>query len=285
MHRDIRPDECRAAAQLFVDALTALTQRVNAPPPPPELVDEEEAGYAFVAKSGIFRVATIDERIVTLACAIVRDDQWFLSGFWADPALRGQGIGGPLLREVWEEGTRRGCRARLVWASVDPTAIASYLKLGMLPGSQLLAFAGAPRVTAPRVEIAALTVADAAAIDRVVRGVPRDVDHAWWLSEPRNVARVVRQRGRALGYYYAAKGRIGPVAWLDDADGETVFTAALAEAASQAAEAKVVIPGMNHTAIRLALAAGLRYERNSHLLWTEPIGQMERYVPSGPLLF
>src|SRR4051812_22484054 len=56
VYRDIAPGEFRVAAQLFYDALTALTQRVNVAPPPPELVDEEEAGYEFVARTGIFRV-------------------------------------------------------------------------------------------------------------------------------------------------------------------------------------------------------------------------------------
>lgn len=270
---------------LFVDALTALAQRHSLAAPPAELVDEEEAGYAFVARTGIFRVAAIGERIVALACAIVRERQWFLSGFWADPSLRQQGIGGPLLREVWDEGLRRGCRVQLVWASVDPTAIASYMKLGMLPGSQLFAFAGTPRLAEVAAEMGPLSAQRAAEIDRPVRGVAREVDHAWWLSEPRNTARLVTRGGRSLGYFYAAKGRVGPVAWLAPADGATVLGAAIREAAAQAPEVKVVIPGMNHAALRVALASGLRLERASHLLWTEPVGAMDRYVPSGPLLF
>jgi len=273
------------AAQLFVDSLTALTQRHNAPPPPPELVDEEEAGYAFVARTGIFRVATLAGRIVALACAIVREDQWFLSGFWADASVRQQGIGGPLLREVWDEGVRRGCRRQFVWASIDPTAIATYLKLGMLPGSQLFAFAGDPVIDAARVQTRPLTTRDAAGIDLLVRGVPREVDHAWWLSEPRNDGRTVLRDGAPAGYYYAANGRIGPVAWLHARDGELVLAAALAEASSQARPVKIVVPGMNHSALGLVLRAGLRLERNSHLLWTEPFGRMEQYIPSGPLLF
>ena len=223
--------------------------------------------------------------MVALACAIVRDDEWFLSGFWADAGVRQQGIGGPLLREVWDEGVRRGCRRQFVWASVDPTAIATYMKLGMLPGSQLFAFAGDPTVRSARAETRALTARDAAAVDRLVRGVPREVDHAWWLSEPRNVARCVLRGGTPVGYYYAANGRIGPVAWLDARDGELVLTAAVAEASAQGGPVKIVIPGMNHTALGLALRAGLRLERSSHLLWTAPFGRMEQYIPSGPLLF
>jgi len=95
----------------------------------------------------------------------------------------------------------------------------------------------------------------------------------------------VLRGGAPVGYYYAANGRIGPVAWLDARDGELVLTAAVAEASAQGGPVKIVIPGMNHTALGLALRAGLRLERSSHLLWTGPFGRLEQYIPSGPLLF
>ncbi len=239
-----------------------------------------------MASNGIFRVAVQDGRMVALACAILRDEEWFLSGFWADTTLRQHGIGGPLLREVWDEGVRCGARRQFVWASPDPTAIATYLKLGMLPGSQLFAFAGTPRPTAaPGLETHTLTVDDAAAIDRAIRGVGRAVDHEWWLGQPQRVARLVIVRGKPAGYYYAADGRIGPAAWLDPADGAAVLLHAMRDAAEQSERVQLVVPGMNHIGIAAALGAGLRLERSSHLLWTEPFGRMEQYIPSGPLLF
>ncbi|MDQ2950742.1 MAG: GNAT family N-acetyltransferase [Chloroflexota bacterium] len=261
--------------------------RLNAPAPPPSLVDEEEAGYRFVGSNGIFRVAVRHGRMVALACAILRDDEWFLSGFWADPNVRQQGIGGPLLREVWDEGVRRGARRKFVWASPDPTAIATYLKLGMLPGSQLFAFSGTPRLPAAAgFETRQLAVEDATAIDRVIRGVGRSVDHQWWLAQPERAARLVTVRGKPAGYYYyAADGRVGPAAWLESSDGSAVLSHAMRDAADQSGRVQLVAPGMNHVAIAAALAAGLRLERSSHLLWTEPFGRMERYIPSGPLLF
>ncbi len=224
--------------------------------------------------------------MIALACAILRDEEWFLSGFWADASLRQQGIGGPLLREVWDEGVRRGARRQFVWASPDPTAIATYLKFGMLPGSQLFAFAGTvQQAVAPGAETRALAVEDAAAIDRVVRGVGRAVDHQWWLAQSERVARLVTVRGKPAGYYYVADGRIGPAAWLEPNDGGAVLSHAISDAAEQSAKVQLVAPGMNHVAIAAALAAGLRLERSSHLLWTEPFGRMAQYVPSGPLLF
>ena len=216
----------------------------------------------------------------------MRDDEWFLSGFWASAASRQQGVGGPLLREVWDEGVRRGARRQFVWASIDPTAIATYLKFGMLPGSQLFAFAGAPRgQRSADLETAALTPDLASSIDRTIRGVPRRVDHEWWTSKAGVLGRSVTKRGKTVGYYYVDKGQIGPAAWLDAEDGAAVLTHAIRDAATTAAEVKIVVPGMNHLGLETALGSGLQLVRSSHLLWTEPFGRMEQYSPSGPMLF
>ena len=249
-------------------------------------MDDEESGYQFVDRTGIFRVASLEGRLVALACAIMRDDEWFLSGFWTSDDARQQGIGGPLVRQVWDEGVRRGARRQFVWSSIDPTAIATYLKLGMLPGSQLFAFSGAPLAEVPPgSETAPLTPDAASRIDRQIRGVPRVVDHEWWRSRSGVVGRAVTKQGTPAGYYYVDRGSIGPAAWLAPEDGRAVLSHALRDASSAAEEVKIVVPGMNHVGIETVLASGLRLFRNSHLLWTEPFGRMEQYIPSGPLLF
>jgi len=114
----------------------------------------------------------------------VRDQaQWFLAGFWAAPDLRLQGIGGPLLREVFEEGRRRRATSFYVWASVDEAALAAYMKLGMLPGTQLITFTGRPRGL-PGVRSGSttdeFTYPDIAALERQVVGASREVDDAYW---------------------------------------------------------------------------------------------------------
>ena len=231
-------------------------------------------------------MAALDGRLVSLACAILRDDEWFLSGFWTSAHVRQQGIGGPLLRQVWDEGVRRGARRQFVWASIDPTAIATYMKFGMLPGSQLFAFSGTPRADGVAVlETATLTPEAAASIDRTIRGVPRIVDHEWWARTAGVVGRSVTKRGRLAGYFYVDKGQIGPVAWLASEDGASVIAHAMHEAARDAGEVKIVVPGMNRVGLEAVLGSGLHLVRNSHLLWTEPFGRMEQYIPSGPLLF
>jgi hypothetical protein len=244
-------------------------------------------GYAYVARTGIFRVAEKDGRIAAIACAIVRGPYWFLSGFWADPSLRLQGIGGPLLRAVRDEGRTAGARVFYVWSSPDAPAIASYMKLGMLPGTQLFAFAGPPTslsaARVPRTED--LTPERVADLDRELVGVRRDDDHRYWLARDGVRARVVLDGRDVVGYYYVHGGTIGPVGWTRDDVGADVLGAAVADAARGGTDAQLTAPGTNHVAIRFALACGLKLIRQSHLLWTAPVGHMERYLPSGPLLF
>ena len=244
------------------------------------------AGYRHVAKTGIFRVATIDDQPVALACATLRERQWFLSGFWAKPSVRLHGIGGPLLREVVDEGRRHGAESFYVWASVDEAALAAYMKVGMLPGTQLFTFQGEPtRLPAARAgyTTAPLTYDAIASLDRELVGVGREIDHSYW-RERGFTSRVVMRDGGVVGFYYLVAGLIGPAGWVSETDGEETLGLAIREAASQGAVA-ITAPGMNHLALRTALSCGLRLIRTSHLLWTSPIGDMTRYVPSGPMLF
>jgi GNAT superfamily N-acetyltransferase len=284
--RAIRDDEFPAAAELFFDALTDLTARHNIAAPH-RTAETMAEGYRYVARTGIFRVASLGDTLVALACATVRDDIWFLSGFWADPAHRLQGIGGPLLREVWDEGRRRGTRAHYVWASIDFAALASYMKLGMLPGSQLFAFSGVPHAlpeVGASLRAEPLDPAAVAGLDRDLVGAGREDDHRFWLGRGRRG--VTLWRGRELaGYYVTHKGTIGPAGWATDELGPQVLAHALRDAAADGAEVQLTAPGVNHTALRLAFSSGLQLVRTSHLLWTEPIGHQERYLPSGPLLY
>ena len=248
--------------------------------------DEWRYGYPHVFRTGIFRVAEENGVLVAICHAIVRGPLWFLSGFWTRPDRQKSGIGGRLLRQVWEEGRARGASTFFTWSSIDLTAMASYLRRGMLPGYQILSFAGEPtKATADSSEVAPLTPEIASSLDHDVIGTGREVDHGFWSSEPGRVGRAVMRGDRAVGYYYVRSGSIGPAAWSSSADAELVLGAALAGARAQSATVRLRALGANHDTIRFALASGLRLTGYSHLLTTEPFGALERYAPSGPTLF
>lgn len=291
IYRAAREEEIPAALDLFLEAVEHLNRRHNLAMPPPPRAGVETA-YRHIFKTGIFRVAETDGRLVAVCHAVVRDALWFLSGFWARPELMAGGIGGRLLREVWREGEAAGARKFFVWSSMDQTAIASYLKAGMLPGYQVFTFSGAAGAlhdapaTLADYTLEPLSLETACAIDGEVRESRREEDHRFWLSEVRLEGRQVRYEGRVVGYYYFKGDAFGPAAWTDAAAGEALLTLGCREAAGQSEIITLRVPGINHDAIRFAFRHGLRLSgMTAHLFTSAPFGRMEQYLPSGPSLF
>ena len=286
-YRLTREEEIGEAVEVFFTSLSDLSERLNitAPLPPREYV---LVMYAYIFRTGIFHVAEMDGRLVAVCHAIVRDHLWFLSGFWALPGFQGLKIGGTLLRRVWEEGERMGAKVFFTWSSTDLQAMASYMKMGMLPGYQTLTFSGtAENLFDKRTgyEVSPLALSTAAEMDAQIRETRREIDHQFWLDEFQLQGRQVMRDGRAIGYYYFGHGTIGPAAWFTEADGEALLEFACLEASRQTEQIRLAVPGLNHTAIRFALRSNLRLTHYAHHLTTASFGRMEQYLPSGPSLF
>jgi hypothetical protein len=278
-----------AAIDLFLAAVASMFARQHIAKPMPPRAGVELI-LPHILKTGIFHVAERDGQLVAICHAIVRDRVWFLSGFWTRPDLVGGGVGGPLLRDVWQAGTRAGAETFFVWSSPDETAFASYLKMGMLPGYPVLTFA-ARDVAQEAFAHDAYTVDPlqldvACDIDETVRATRREVDHRFLLALPRVAARQVIRAGRAVGYFYVNGETAGPVAWLAPEYAEGVLAHACRTAAAGAGAITLRVPGINHDAIRFALARGLRFSgAHAYLLTTAPFGRLEQYLPSGPSLY
>lgn len=286
-YRAVRKAEITEAVQLFLTTLGDLQKRwnLNWPAPPPRYVKKV---YDYIRRTGFFRVAEVDGRLVAICHAVVRDHLWFLSGFWTLPEWQGQKIGSTLLRRVWDEGASAGAEIFFTWSSIDLQAMATYMKMGMLPGYQALTFTGWPCELPgehPRYETQPLELQAALEIDERIRETRREVDHQFWLSEMKSEARQLVRRGRVVGYYYFNGGTIGPAAWLKDEDAEALLASAARAAARQSEQIRLITPGINHAAIRFALRTKLKLTGYGHLLTTAPFGQMEKYLTSGPSLF
>ena len=287
VYRPVRRAEMPEAVTLFLTTVADLRERLNLamPLPPREYV---ELSYEHIRRTGIFRVAELGGRLAAICHAVVRGPLWFLSGFWTLPGLQGRKIGRPLLERVRDEGARAGAETFFTWSSTDLQAMATYMKLGMLPGYQALTFAGAPAAlpeAEARYETGPLDEAAALSIDEQIRGTRREADHEFWRAGLKAEGRQVARGGRVVGYYYSNKGTIGPAAWLDAVDADAVLASAVRAAAAEAGQVRLMIPGPNHAAINFALRAGLRLSAYAHLLTSAPFGQMDKYLASGPSLF
>ena len=289
LNRPATAADLPAAIDLFLAAVASMFARQHiAQPLPPRAA--LELILPHILKTGIFHVAERDGQIVAICHAFVRDRLWFLSGFWTRPEMVGVGVGGPLLRDVWQAGVHAGAQVFFVWSSPDETAFASYLKMGMLPGYPVLTFAARdaePDVFAHDLyEVEPLRLDVACDIDEEVRATRREVDHRFLLAPPRVVARQVIRAGRTVGYFYANCETVGPAAWLAPEHAEGVLAHACRAAAASAGAITLRVPGINHDAIRFALAHGLRFSgAHAHLLTTAPFGRLGQYLPSGPSLY
>lgn len=290
IYRPAGDEDIDGAVEVFMASVAEMAARTGAaglPMPPREAV---ATSYRHILSTGIFHVTEVEGRVVAVCHAVVRDRLWFLSAFWALPETQRRKLGGPLLRRVMEEGERAGARKFFTWSSPDTTAMAAYMRSGMLPGYQILMFTGTPEnLGEPNEEfdVQPLELAGAMWLDARVRETARPVDHRFWLSQESYAGRQVVRRagGRLAGYFYTTNGLAGPAAWDDPADADALLAIACREAASQGAQVRLLIPGVNHDAIRFALRAGLRLAGFSHLLTSAPFGHMEQYLPSGPSLF
>ena len=287
VYRPVAADELGEAANVFLTALADLARRNGLPPPTAFTPANVGPLFAHLRATGAFRAAIVDGRLGAICAAVVRDDQWFLSMFWALPELQRRGVGAGLLREVFDEGRAQGAAHAFTWSSIDPAAMATYMKLGLLPACQIFTFAGRPRpapAAEPGFDLEPLEAATADRFDRELRGASRAVDHAYWSA--RGVPGwQVRRRGDVVGYFRAGGGAIGPAGWAAPECGAPVLALALDQARLQAPEVRLAAIGVNHVAIRTALGAGLQLVSTAHLLQSAPAGRPEQYVPSGPALF
>jgi GNAT superfamily N-acetyltransferase len=285
-YRRLRQEEVPIAANVFLVSLAELARKHGLPAPTSYTPASVVPAYEHLLETGIFEVAERDGKIVGIAAATVRDAIWFLAMFWVLPEHKLQGIGRPLLERVQRLGEEQGATIRCVWSSIDFAAIASYLKLGMMPGGPIFTFAG-PLEKPPALPDARLRELDARhafAIDRVVRGTARPLDHAFFRARGMPAFQLEIEQ-RIAGYFYVKDGVIGPAAWLEPAHGDALLSHAFLQASAQAPQVKLVALGSNQTAIRRATDAGLRLVSASHFLSSAAFGKLDCYLPSGPALF
>ncbi len=286
-YREARPEDMPACVDLFLESLGDLHRRQNQASNPLPPASRMLALYEHTLSTGIFHVAEADGRIAALACALVRERLWFLAGFWTRPEMQHQHIGMTVLRRVWEAGKQAGAKHFFVWASGDLPAIAAYMKLGMLPGSQIMVFEGKPNlvsgVTADY-RLEPLRKGFAMAMDETILGIRREVEHEFFVREAWQ-GWEVREKGKSVGYFYLDGGSIGPAAWIAREYSDSVLAMACRQASASGTDIALRVPGMNHAALRFAFGSGLRLTNISHLLMSGPFAHLEQYIPSGPALF
>jgi GNAT superfamily N-acetyltransferase len=235
-----------------------------------------------------FWIAEQDGWAVGYARSILRGGMRELTEFFVLPGGQSAGLGRELLRRAFPvEGATR----RSILATVDPRALALYLKQRVYPRTSIYTFYRPPEKRDFRSDLDIQPIAASpqakrwlGEIDDQVLGYRREADHAWLAAQRQGY--VYLRDGRPAGYGYTG-GWSGPVAVLDPGD----LPALLAHLESQAAalgveEFGLDVPLANRTAVDTLLSRGFKIG-SFQVFWMadEELGKPENYLITSPQFF
>ena len=287
------PPDLEATYEVFVATANDLRARSGRPP-----VDDtpQRRGWAIPLRHHLltsdrerFWVAEAEHRVVGFGMATLRERLWYLAALHVLPAYQGQRIGQELLRRCLASADEQRALRMVISESGQPVSNALYAKNGMYQWVPLVSVVGPPgahRATKLVVETTSdhhQALAELDAIDRVVLGVARTIDHRYWMSQPGLTGLLFRRGGDAIGYaYLSASGQVGPVAVRLPRDVSHVLSATFAFASERGSgRVTLVVPGHCRAALAYLLRNGFRYGESINLLLaSRPFGHLDRYLPS-----
>jgi GNAT superfamily N-acetyltransferase len=238
---------------------------------------DEAAGdpryIAHLGTVGRFLVAEEDGTVAGFAASRRIGGVTMLCDLFVDPDRHGGGVGTRLLDAVLD-----GAGERFTFASRDPKAMSLYVRNGMTPRWPLFYLSGPPLRCTLRSE--RVTAAEAAAADRVLSGVDRAADYAYWATLPGGTGLVVRDANVIVAAGAADVDRLRHLVTAEDADPTATLVAALS--GFDAATVGLCLPGP-HPALPLLLGARWRIEDSDQHLSTREGLLSPHLVPSASL--
>jgi GNAT superfamily N-acetyltransferase len=292
--------DLRRAQETLVRTIDHFVERMGQGAPEPSTTVQQDALWErhrptwehLHDTADAFWVAETEGRVTGYARSIVRGSVRELTELFVLPEAQGAGIGRELLGRVFP--AERG-RNRIIVATTDPPALASYLRAGVTARFAIGSFGGAADAGAPvpddvdfvraDTDQAGDAVIDALGfIDQTVIGHRRDEDHRWLLTQ--RVCHLLRRQERVIGYAYHGRWQ-GPIASLDPDATPALLSIVERETAREGhSTVSLDVPLVNSRAVTYLLARGYRLDPlGSLFLSDEPLGTFDRYVLTTPPLF
>lgn len=301
--RPCRSNDLQAVWEIFLISFRDMIWRVHGTRGPLSYSRKAPSYLSHVLATDprSFWVAESNGKLVGFSCAIVRGPIWFLSDFWILPPFRGRGIGKKLLRRSLQSDKRY--RIISTYSSLFPTAMRSYIMLGMTPRFPVYTLVAKSdelklkKRNATTVEIFELNdqqpekviargLNQMSAIDEIVRGSARREDHDFFVRRSGMRCWLVKERRQTTGYFYISpKGQIGPLGVRNARNKLQALFQAIREGARCHSRLTFRIPASNIDSIRFLMDAGFRIDSHAIFMSSAEFGSMENYIISGPALF
>ena len=241
-----------------------------------------------------FLTALDGDETVGFLCAHIRSRQWILSEIAVLPQHRGRGAGELLLSRAMEYASRAGVREFLALANESTTLLALLLRRDFAPvvpvyELRLCAEAAATTGAAlsrllPGQDVTDEILnqrgqSDVDRIDRLARGVTRDLDHIHWIKEKGCNVAFVRQGNRVAGYGFGSSGIVGPVAGSTQDAALSALGWALSCASADNQDVELALPASFQPAIEALLDGGAMVGSTRLLMGRGVNGSFDRYLP------
>jgi ribosomal protein S18 acetylase RimI-like enzyme len=234
-------------------------------------------------------------QIAGFAWSWICGDFWFLAQLFVSPDRQGQGIGNELLKRIWDHAQKNGATNKaLITFTFNTVSQGLYMRHGMFPRFPIYIFSGARERVAGAtegshlrcvpIENTASQMADLARIDVQALGVSREKHHRYLGGDPTTKGVMLYAGDDCVGYVYvSADGHIGPLAVARPGALSAAFRTSLSlAAAGGSAQVSAFIPGTNDTALRIAVAQGMRIAFPMVLMSTRGCGDWAQYLPRNP---
>ncbi len=242
----------------------------------------------MTASDGESWLAERDGEIVGYARSVLRDGVCQLTDFFVLPGQQTSGIGKKLLDYTFSS---ESANSRVVISTTHASALARYLKSGVLPQCPIVEFEHVPEkvpvetgLMIERMSPSADTLATLNRIDRDVLGYQREPDHAWLLGD--RVGYLYYRRGAPVGYGYVGRW-CGPFALLEPQDFPAVLAHAESKAAAIGDELLLIVPLTNSTAVNHLLSRGFHMNDKFVMLFMAdtPRVRLDHYIITSPGFF
>lgn len=159
--------------------------------PPHDGADLDTTYYRHLLQHGLVVVAGQSEIVVGYAAAIEVDGSQHVSDFFLHQDLRGHDIGRQLLEEVWKATGRSA--PRQAFSSLDPAALAVYIRAGMRPRWPLLYLhGGSTGLPETHLRVTSADRDEAASCEAEWIGWDRRDEYTYWGQHPEAQIFIVR---------------------------------------------------------------------------------------------
>jgi ribosomal protein S18 acetylase RimI-like enzyme len=296
MHTVIRParaDELQAAEALVVRSINDLTAR-HGFGAMASLRPADFQSFSHKDDPGGLWVAEDSGEIVGFAFSWVCGGFWFLAELFVSPSQQGRGIGDALLKRTFGHASKAGAQNKaLITFTFNIVSQGLYIRHGLYPrlpiyffktetkslrerGGETLRHSGIGGTNSDRARLALL--------DTRTLGFSRDKHHKFLFDDPGIKGLFLHDGDDCVGYaYFNSSGHIGPLAVTQPSlMGAALTTALKLVAETGASDISAFVPGINDTALNVAVAHGMRITIPMALLSAREFGDFGLYLPRNP---